>query len=539
MIHELKGISLDSVDHNEITKTELPQVHAMNSLRTIFTTAKLSSRTEDQIVQTMDIASQCLSSEMQALISVLSKPTIANSDRWSIRNSALMLLRSLINRLLGAQGVEDEVNSYISLSSKLNYQHYPGLLMLMQTMLESIQEGSERIITEAIFPVLDLLRRAPPPSVERERFQKLVLKASSSSKWHVRTMAARAFASIAVGYASSDQVLESLLWTQDLSENVLHGRLLCVYHYYILVLRRQDYKRHSNMRNRSVTCSGTNTTTLPPWIFTAMRLSQPIFRTIFMQSSSAASIATCVDILNLLAEQVLQASTKFDGDLIIMNTTRLAIELFKEVKLLAQVWENKFVAGSHLLQRATLQSSVYNALLTCRVTNVRDTKDNDVDLVASTIRALNASKREIALGVIQKTSSLTLSTDLWLQIFLVDMLTKAFYQSNDTRLRSFIFETFVSASSDCEISIHLQRTLRVMAKDIPYDELLWTSSSPSTQESHLRIRGLTLAASLLEFNAAHIGLEPIKIWIRSVHACLNEGNVSLKAQVEVSIINTL
>ena len=40
----------------------LPQVHALNSLKAIFTTSKLSTRSEHHVVEVMRVAVQCLDS---------------------------------------------------------------------------------------------------------------------------------------------------------------------------------------------------------------------------------------------------------------------------------------------------------------------------------------------------------------------------------------------------------------------------------------------------------------------------------------------
>lgn len=61
---ELRSIAMQSARQAIITEADLPQVHAMNSLRAIFTTTKLSARTEAFIVPTMEVAAHHLTSEV-------------------------------------------------------------------------------------------------------------------------------------------------------------------------------------------------------------------------------------------------------------------------------------------------------------------------------------------------------------------------------------------------------------------------------------------------------------------------------------------
>lgn len=57
---DLKSIVLEPALHNEVSDTDLPQVHAMNSLKSMFTVTALSDKSDRFIVPAMEIASPCL-----------------------------------------------------------------------------------------------------------------------------------------------------------------------------------------------------------------------------------------------------------------------------------------------------------------------------------------------------------------------------------------------------------------------------------------------------------------------------------------------
>ena len=61
---DLKTIALSSARQTEILDADLPQVHALNSLRAMFTTTRLALKAEPLIVPTMEIAALCLGSDV-------------------------------------------------------------------------------------------------------------------------------------------------------------------------------------------------------------------------------------------------------------------------------------------------------------------------------------------------------------------------------------------------------------------------------------------------------------------------------------------
>lgn len=151
-----------------------------------------------------------------------------------------MLFRGLVDRLLGShEKFERSLTSTLGIVSRLSYDAYPGLIDLALRLLQDVHIAladptdcssssvDPGIIAEAIFPILDLLRRAPPPSAYRSAVQELALKATGSAHWHIRELAARTF----VASIKDDEIsttLEHLLTKECRRSNELHGYLLCI-----------------------------------------------------------------------------------------------------------------------------------------------------------------------------------------------------------------------------------------------------------------------------------------------------------------------
>lgn len=139
-----------------------------------------------------------------------------------------MLFRSLIDRLLGSDETQNGAASSSTLAGRrMSYQNHPGLLELMVQLLTLVQESHSQLSTEAIFFVLDLLRRAPPPENERDAIRMHILQIMGNTNWHIRDIAARTFAAFAP-QKKVPETIEMLLSTIKLEQNNLHGHLLCV-----------------------------------------------------------------------------------------------------------------------------------------------------------------------------------------------------------------------------------------------------------------------------------------------------------------------
>lgn len=213
----------------------LPQVHALNCLKDIFTSTKLGQRSEAFIPQALDLAGERL-----------------QSRTWAIRNCGLMLLRALIDRLFGTN--ESQASDFNhSNASRMSYHRYPNLLEIVVALLRTRERDLKNDRTnqavktqtlESVFPALEILRRAPPPAERVEEIRGLVENLLRSRDWHVRDMAARVMARLSVLYPRDGDLSDLLLHCRVNGQNELHGRLLSVQ--YILRMRMLGIKSSSD-----------------------------------------------------------------------------------------------------------------------------------------------------------------------------------------------------------------------------------------------------------------------------------------------------
>jgi hypothetical protein len=191
----------------------IPQVHALNCLRSIFINTVLGQYTEPYIARSLVLAGKCLT-----------------SDIWAIRNCGLMLFRALIDRLLGSADSQNWSDDTITPSTaRISYDDFPELLDIVLNLL---RPGADQLsmatsALESVFPALKLIQRIPPPSTRRDEVRELILRLCGSSHWHVRDMAARTYATLAPP-ADSMGLAMALLPNLKLSQNLVHGRLLCI-----------------------------------------------------------------------------------------------------------------------------------------------------------------------------------------------------------------------------------------------------------------------------------------------------------------------
>ena len=61
---DLANIASGAILDSESAAADLPQVHAMNSLRSLFMTTRLNDRTDKYIVPAMELAVPCLESQV-------------------------------------------------------------------------------------------------------------------------------------------------------------------------------------------------------------------------------------------------------------------------------------------------------------------------------------------------------------------------------------------------------------------------------------------------------------------------------------------
>ncbi|KAF2002414.1 HEAT repeat protein-like protein [Amniculicola lignicola CBS 123094] len=224
--------SQDALSSN-IEESRLPQVHALNCVKDIFTTSKLSVPSEAYIGECLDLAARTL-----------------NSKIWPIRNCGLMLFKALIERLLGSDEAQDWKELERTKTSRFSYENFPSLTGILSALLDP--EGPLRATgvvvvstspfdlhgAEGVFPALQILQQAPPPEEERSAISALVLNLVKSPHWHLRDMAARTL----VALQRPDEYFETmiaLLSSVQGSHNAQHGFLLSIKYMLRKYLRTQ------------------------------------------------------------------------------------------------------------------------------------------------------------------------------------------------------------------------------------------------------------------------------------------------------------
>lgn len=194
--------------HKMDEKRDIPQVHAFNCIKQIFSDSILSS---------------------EALVYLNSSLVLAfenfNSANWSIRNCAVMLFTSLQQKLFGNKMIGE---NYIKMSPKLFFNKYPGIdTVLLSKLNESLSSKGD---VETIFPALTILTRVEAHEEEDtlKEFKILLNKYLDSNDWKVREMA-----SFALSYIIEPEQVEnycSLLIedSKSLSLNKMHGNLMTI-----------------------------------------------------------------------------------------------------------------------------------------------------------------------------------------------------------------------------------------------------------------------------------------------------------------------
>ncbi|EUC41218.1 hypothetical protein COCMIDRAFT_9044 [Bipolaris oryzae ATCC 44560] len=217
-----------------IEESRLPQVHALNCIKEIFTTSKLSVVSEAYIGQGLELAAKTLSSPI-----------------WPLRNCSLMLFKALIERLLGSDEAQDWKEHDRAKTSRFSYDNYPSLVTILLELLKP--NGNRKIMdtpetgsspldlhgAEGVFPALQILRQARPPPEYISKMRELVKELIPSPHWHMRDMAARTYVSL----CSPNEGVEALgliLGNAPVSRNGQHGMLLVVKYLLKNILRNSS-----------------------------------------------------------------------------------------------------------------------------------------------------------------------------------------------------------------------------------------------------------------------------------------------------------
>ncbi|KAL8329312.1 hypothetical protein RB597_004850 [Gaeumannomyces tritici] len=181
----------------------------------VFKSSLLSMRAERYLPTFLQVAANSLRSEL-----------------WAIRNCGLLLLRSVIDCLLGNSDSKALLESgWDGRTIRISYVKYPTLPTILISLLQSGQGAhdteSQRRAAESVFPALDIIRRAGPPDSHRDQLYVCVSEYLASHLWHVREIAARTLSSFLVSMDWLTEI-QGLLEKSRNSANRLHGTLLTI-----------------------------------------------------------------------------------------------------------------------------------------------------------------------------------------------------------------------------------------------------------------------------------------------------------------------
>lgn len=151
-----------------------------------------------------------------------------------------MLFKALIERLLGSSEAQDWKEQDRAKTSRFSYDNYPSLLSILSALLDpagplkqTLQHTTESSNpfdlhgAEGVFPALQILRQARPPTTELGSIRTSVEKLLASGHWHMRDMAARTVVSLLPSHEVYDAAFE-MLRNEYSSTNTQHGVLLAV-----------------------------------------------------------------------------------------------------------------------------------------------------------------------------------------------------------------------------------------------------------------------------------------------------------------------
>lgn len=146
----------------------------------------------------------------------------------------MLLLRSLIDCLFGTNENKASIEAgWDGRSTKLSYEKYPELPELLLKLLGKEALSNEDANTpaigaiESVFPALDIIRRAGPPTILRNEIKERVSIHLGSKFWHTRELAARTMCTFMLNNQWLSD-LENLLKISDGSTNYAHGVLMTI-----------------------------------------------------------------------------------------------------------------------------------------------------------------------------------------------------------------------------------------------------------------------------------------------------------------------
>ncbi|KAF8466673.1 putative death-receptor fusion protein-domain-containing protein [Kalaharituber pfeilii] len=213
-------------EDNGGTKLDLPQVHALNCIKLLFSDSRLGPIVSDLIGPGLEVSVSCFASPI-----------------WAIRNGGLMLFTALLNRIFGTRKSRNDYSYTAKLfTTKRFFSKYPAvkdvLLSHLKTGVEVLRSPSVSLlssssvpIVEMVYPALSLISRlgVSPGYNGIEAFRPLIIECMRSKVWKVREVAAKAYVSL-VSPEECIPEIKRLLHVEgnQSKQNSLHGSLCTV-----------------------------------------------------------------------------------------------------------------------------------------------------------------------------------------------------------------------------------------------------------------------------------------------------------------------
>ncbi|KAL9581913.1 MAG: hypothetical protein Q9212_003607 [Teloschistes hypoglaucus] len=238
----------NDIDSNEGT-LQLPQVHAFNCLKDVFTDGRFGSFVEQHMSSSLEIAARAL--ESYRLVFLINRVTLHDqwvdglcSFRWAIRNCGLMFMKALITRLNDGTNTNSTKasSSHRRLSTLVYDKHpnLPNLILQLLTVDDKIEtqslpaaavQISETLILRAqrVFPALEMIEQSGIPERHRGQIRQVVWSHLEGMAWLIRDKAAKAL-SYLPAHDEIEGEMESCLQIPWFTQNALHGRLVYLRH---------------------------------------------------------------------------------------------------------------------------------------------------------------------------------------------------------------------------------------------------------------------------------------------------------------------
>lgn len=189
-------------------KTDLPQVHALNCIKFLFTDSRLAAAAADYIGPGLELAVACFA-----------------SATWAVRNCGIMLFTTLLNRLFGARRSRNEYGS--ALDTRAFFERYPSVKAVLLRNLAATVDALDTARVEMVYPALSLLARLDYAEGYAE-FEPLVAACMRCRVWKVREMAARAYSTLVSPQEVGAVVGTLLVGATAAKQNHAHGALCAV-----------------------------------------------------------------------------------------------------------------------------------------------------------------------------------------------------------------------------------------------------------------------------------------------------------------------